>query len=598
MKKILIIIFSIAAFLSISNASAADFLTGSNKVEVSEGETFDISVYVNSQGAAINSAEGSLTFPSDLVSVVSVNNAGSIFPIWVEQPSYSNTSGSVSFNGGVPNPGYAGSRGYVAKVTFKAKKAGKASIAFGASSIYSNDGSGTDVLNKKSGVSVLIKATETIPVVKEEPVKDGVIDLDRKPIIEKPIPVKRDEIDENINNRDTALPPMPVISSKDLTDGKEWFTTKNIMLDWDVPGGVTAVQFSFGGKEDAIPTSIYSPAINFAKILNIANGVSYFHIRFKNSAGWGEILHKKIMVDSFLPGDITGTSVLNDKKLISLSVYSEDLHSGIDRYEAYVDGKKVAEIKGGFDKNATIDLPLLKTGQNKVTIIAYDVAGNKNTKIIDINSPEAESPQIKISKIETKIDEGNNLSVYTYPNTEIVLYIKDETGKVTSSAAVTGLDGSLSIPIEAFKTVGLKTLWVSLNNDCEDMCVLSEKLTVEVVEGDLTRVPKEFLSMIRKNYSGTIPWLIAIIFMLLYLFTFKRNKNKDIIQELNKAEIDVYKIFKVLKNDAKRYKAMLKRNKIDIVEKDQVIIENLEKDLEEAETYFAKRIEKIEKELE
>lgn len=598
MKKILIIIFSITAFLNISDVLAADFLAGSSKSQVNEGETFDISVYINSDGLAINSAEGSLSFPSDLVSVVSVNNAGSIFPIWVEQPTYSNTTGSVSFNGGVPNPGYTGSRGYVVKATFKAKKTGTASIMFGAGSIYSNDGSGTDVLKKKSGVSVLIKTTEVVPVVKDEPVKNEVLDVDKKTIIEKPVPVKADEIVEKINNRDTILPPIPNVSSKDLMDGKEWFTTKNIILDWDVPRGVTAVQFSFGGKEDAIPTSIYSPAINFTKILNVANGVSYFHIRFKNSAGWGEILHKKIMVDMATPGDITGTSVLNDKKLISLSVKSEDIHSGIDRYEAYVDGKKIAETKVDLDKDVVINLPLLKTGPNKVTIISYDYAGNTNTKIIDLNSPQPESPQVKVSKTEVKIDENNNLSVYTYPNTEVVLFTKDEFGIVTSSTATTSQDGSVNIPIEVFKTIGSKTLWVSLNNDCADICVLSEKVTIDVVEADLIRISKEFLGMIRKESSGTLPWVIAIIFMLLYLLTFKRNKNKDIIQELNKAEIDVYKIFKVLKSDARKYKAMLKRNKIDIVEKDQVIIENLEKDLDEAETYFAKRIEKIEKELE
>ena len=43
---------------------------------------------------------------------------------------------------------------------------------------------------------------------------------------------------------------------------------------------------------------------------------------------------------------------------------------------------------------------------------------------------------------------------------------------------------------------------------------------------------------------------------------------------------------------------MLKRNKIDLADKDKQIVDNLEQDLDEAETYFAKRIEKIESELE
>ena len=163
----------------------------------------------------------------------------------------------------------------------------------------------------------------------------------------------------------------------------------------------------------------------------------------------------------------------------------------------------------------------------------------------------------------------------------------------------TGADGQVSLPLAAFETSGIKTIWASLNNDCADICVLSEKVTINVLERDLVRIPKELLSMIRVQGSDALPWVIAAIFGLLYLLTFKRGKShKDIIQELNKAEIDVYKTFKVLKVDAKKYKAMLKRNKVDLSEKDQLIMENLEKDLDEAETYFAKRLEKIEMELE
>lgn len=589
MKKIALIIFLLTSLCNADNVFAADFLTGSNKAQVAEGETFDVSVYINSDGSAINSAEGSLSFPTDLVSVVSVSNAGSIFPIWVEQPAYSNTNGSISFNGGVPNPGFSGSRGYVAKVTFKAKKAGSAAIAFSSGNIYSNDGSGTDVLKKKGAVSVSIGKPAVVPVL--EPVKP-----EEKPIIPA---VQKDEIIQPVPAKNTALPPMPNVSSENLADGNEWFTTKNITLDWDVPSGVTAVQFSLTGKEDSIPTSIYSPAVNFTKIVNIANGVSYFHIRFKNSAGWGEVLHKKIMVDTILPGEVTGSSVVNANGLISLTAKSSDIHSGIEKYEVYIDGKKIAEAKGELDKDIVIDLPLLKTGPNKITIVAYDYAKNTSIKTIDLNSLTPNVPKIEISKKEIQVNEENNLSITTYPNTEVVIFIKNENGIVTSSMSKTGADGQVSLPLAAFETSGIKTIWASLNNDCADICVLSEKVTINVLERDLVRIPKELLSMIRVQGSDALPWVIAAIFGLLYLLTFKRGKShKDIIQELNKAEIDVYKTFKVLKVDAKKYKAMLKRNKVDLSEKDQLIMENLEKDLDEAETYFAKRLEKIEMELE
>jgi hypothetical protein len=572
--SLLIFIYTI----SLVNVSAADFFTTSNKTEVFENEYFDVNIFVNADGTTINSAEGSLSFPADILSVVSLTNVGSIFSIWVEQPTYSNAGGTISFNGGLPNPGFSGARGNVVKATFKTKKPGTAVISFGAGNIYSNDGSGTDVLKRKSGVSVTVKSAVVKPVAKTE--------------------TKDPEIIQNINNKDTVLPPLPNVSSSDLPKNYEWFNVKNINLDWDVPSGVTAVQFSFGGKEDAIPTKIYSPAINFTKLVNVANGVSYFHIRFKNSAGWGEVLHKKIMVDTVPPGDITGSSGLNDKKLISLTVNSTDIHSDIDKYEIYLDNNKIAEVKGGSGKDVVIDLPLLKTGLNKINIIAYDHSGNTVNKTINLNSSEPEPAQINVSKIEVKIGEENSALIKSYPDTDIIVFIKDENENIKKINSKTYSNGVTNLPLSGFEIAGIKTIWVSLNNDCANICVLSEKIIINVLERKLVYTPKALSGFIQKQTTNSsIPWTIAIIFIILYLLTFRRNKNKDIIQELNKAEVDVYKIFKVLKSDAKKYKSMLKRNNIDIVEKDQAIIENLEKDLDEAETYFANRIEKIEREL-
>jgi DNA-binding Lrp family transcriptional regulator len=252
----------------------------------------------------------------------------------------------------------------------------------------------------------------------------------------------------------------------------------------------------------------------------------------------------------------------------------------------------------GSDGSAVINLPLLKSGTNKITIIAYDFAKNTSTKTIEVNSPEPEAPRIQVSKTEVVVDESNSVVIKTYPDTDIVLYVQGENGAISTSSARTGQDGTLDIPIAKFDAPGVKKVWVSLNNDCANICVLSERVTVNVAERKLVQIPKALLKIVQ-NQSGTgLPWVIAGIFMALYFMTFRRKyTNKDLIQELNKAEIDVYKTFKVLKADAKKYKAMLKRNKVDLSEKDQVIMEDLEKDLDEAETYFAKRIEKIEREL-
>jgi hypothetical protein len=110
------------------------------------GKTFTVGIYAGSADQAMNAASGVVSFPPDKLQVVSISKAGSIFSVWVQEPSYSNTVGTVSFEGIILNPGYKGASGKILTVTFKVKAAGTASITFSSSSALANDGLGTNIL--------------------------------------------------------------------------------------------------------------------------------------------------------------------------------------------------------------------------------------------------------------------------------------------------------------------------------------------------------------------------------------------------------------------------------------------------------------------
>ena len=116
---------------------------------------------------SINNGEATIQFPVDMLEVVSVTKGSSIFTLWVEEPKFSNTTGKISFNGGVPTPGFTGASGYIATVTFKAKKQGTASIIFSDGAVRENDGLGTDILILKNSGVVKIGAQKEIEVIKE-----------------------------------------------------------------------------------------------------------------------------------------------------------------------------------------------------------------------------------------------------------------------------------------------------------------------------------------------------------------------------------------------------------------------------------------------
>jgi hypothetical protein len=104
------------------------------------GQSFHVSVLVDTGGEVINAVEADLTFPSVMLEVTSVDAAsGSFLPIVVEK-SFNNTSGRIRIVGGVPTPGFTGGSGRVATITFRARAAGSAKVSFdGTSKLMRND---------------------------------------------------------------------------------------------------------------------------------------------------------------------------------------------------------------------------------------------------------------------------------------------------------------------------------------------------------------------------------------------------------------------------------------------------------------------------
>lgn len=578
-------------FLGISSVDAASLSLSSQKTQYNVDDVFDVYVNLNTDNQFVNSGEANMSFDKDILSVVSVNNSASIFSMWPEKPSFSNVNGNIAFNGGLPNPGFSGSKGQIVKITFKAKKGGSADIIIGGGSVYLNDGSGTDVLTSKRGITIHVN--EKIAVTETTNV------LDLKNIKTQPATTTTNSnISNNVPGKN--LPGLPDINIQDGPSVDEWINRNSFTVEWDIPRNVDAVQFSIDNKEDSIPNIIKIPPMNNTKLINVANGISNFHIRFRNSSGWGETLHKKIKVDAVIPNIIDIKTGVNNADMTYVLVNAEDVNSGINNIKVLINGNEYKVVKINTDLDYKIDLPLLKVGDNTIKVIVYDNAGNFSEKELSIKSGEPKKPQIHIDNTEMKIGSDNNIYIKSYPGININLFIKDESGKTVTENIQVGLDGIAKYSLDKINIPGKYNIQVGLNNDCDDICVLSETISVNVIEKkiiDLKSIPFDKIKSYSEN--SAIPWTIAVIFVILYIISLKKRgrNNMDIIQELNRAEIDVYKIFKVLKSDARKYKNVIKRNKIDLTDRDKDVVANLEQDLDEAENYFAKRIERIEKEL-
>lgn len=160
-----------AATMSLSPASGT--YTAGQRVIVNVTVTSDV---------AMNAASGVVSFPTDLFSVEYVNK-GSVLNFWVTEPSYSNASGRVTFEG-VSLSGFQGSNGSVLTMALRAKKAGQATIAFESGQILANDGQGTDITSAlRSATYTLTVATTPSPQPTPEP------EPEPEPVVEVPKPV-------------------------------------------------------------------------------------------------------------------------------------------------------------------------------------------------------------------------------------------------------------------------------------------------------------------------------------------------------------------------------------------------------------------------
>lgn len=174
---------------SFSSLNAATVQASPAKVNLDIGEIANVQIITNTQSANINAIEGTVQFDSSVVEVVSVSKNNSVLDIWIEEPAYSNSSGNISFNGGVVPPGYTGSYGEIFTVAFKAKKAGTSQLRFSGVSIRLNDGAGTDAFSGASQGALTVSAQSLDPSLIVDPEADKKL---LKSIKEAPKEVKID----------------------------------------------------------------------------------------------------------------------------------------------------------------------------------------------------------------------------------------------------------------------------------------------------------------------------------------------------------------------------------------------------------------------
>ena len=547
-----------------SNAATLSLAPSTSTVTV--GNIVSIGVKVNTQGKYINNGEVVIQFPTDLLEVISISKSSSIFSLWVEEPSFSNATGRISFNGGVANPGFNGSSGTIASITFKAKKAGSASLIYGDASIRENDGLGTDILNSKNNSVIQISAPVVTPPSTEE-----------APLVTPEVPILN------------TLPIKPVIISTTHPDQNTWYSSDTASFNWKVPSGVNQVQAILNKTANATPSISYDNSVTQKTLSDLEDGVYYFHLRYRNTNGWGPTAHYPINIDTTKPLDFNPT-VRNEENKNYIKLNAEDSVSGISYYELAIDESEPIKVK----ENELIDgeylLPTLNQGNHNLIVSAYDKAGNYKDAKVEFKSSFISVPTISLSSEE--INKGEAVVVLgktDYPNNKVEVILSLEGEVLKKYIQNTDSDGSFSLTTDRIKNIGLISIWAENVFSDNVKSKSSEKVILKVNEPIVVKV------------TFALMWLIlSLILVLIILFIAYEGWHKffglrkKINRELDKTADDTHKALMLFKDELSEQLKVLEKTKIDrtLNKKEEAIFAEIEKNVDHIDGFIKKKLKR------
>ncbi|MBI2046243.1 MAG: hypothetical protein HYT28_02390 [Parcubacteria group bacterium] len=554
------------SFFGARTVNAATIYFSPSSGNFSVGNILTMSVLVNTQSKAINNSNAIINFPAGLLEVVSISKSGSIFSLWVEEPSFSNSAGTISFDGGLPTPGFNGTAGKIVNIVFRIRNAGTASLVFSSAAVRANDGYGTDILQTK--------ANAQFNLISEE-----------RPIAPPPVTL--------------GTPQAPSISSPTHSDSNKWYSNNSPKFMWDVPSGITGVRLLVGRLPTATPTILYTEPISERQLEDFADGVWYFHAQFKNEAGWGGIAHFRFQIDTEKPSRFELTEIprkdITEPKT-KFIFDAKDETSGIDHYKVQIDaGSSQVWQDDGSHKYET---PVLEPGKHTLIAKAVDKAGNSLANSVEFTIEALKPPTITEYPKELQSGEILKVEGNTYLNSKVVLWLQREKEDAQSYSIESDKNGNFTFIADEKSKDGIYKLWAEAIDDRGARSEPSDKLTIIVQRLAILEIATRatiFLIII-------IP-LIALLIILLMLVWYLWHKfitmRNRLQKEVREAEQALHKAFDLLKEDIREHIKMLEKaqTKRRLTEEEEKIIKQLKKDLDDAEKFVRKEIEDIEKEV-
>jgi len=308
------------------------------------GSTFDVSVFVNTGGSNVNAVRVDLKFNPEKLQIITPAKGLSAVGEWIFPPSFSNSRGTITLQGGFPGEGISVSEGLISVIVFEAMSPGKAEVNFLDSS---------QVLVGEEGKNILTSV--------------------------------------NRGTYDIILPPPmgPRIFSETHPDQNKWYKSPNLSLSWGRIEGSEGYSYNINDDPLGEPDNTIDTEFTSVSFGGIEEGVQYFHLKTRRQGVWGGTSHYKIMIDKTPPLTFKPSIETFSFTGADLFIYfqTNDLLSGIDYYQVrladYTDPKNII-YSGWIRVDSPFRLSKGEKGVFQVFIRAFDKAGNFQEEKIQV----------------------------------------------------------------------------------------------------------------------------------------------------------------------------------------------------------------------
>ncbi|MCA9360482.1 hypothetical protein KC730_01165 [Candidatus Kaiserbacteria bacterium] len=506
--KVLIFAFiAVSFYFSFSlSAEAASLSVSPNTGVYTSNGTFSVQVKVNTDGKPINAADGVLAFNPKELSVVSVSRSSSIFNLWVSEPTFSNSAGTISFSGGSP-AGYSGQTGNILTVTFRAVGSGTARVNFTSGSVLANDGRGTNVLTSMNSGTFTIQPASLAPIPE---------------VIEYVAPAN--------------TPSAPKISSNSHSDPSLWYNESTAKLEWVIPSDVISVRTLLDDVPTSIPTKVYENSISSITLSDLPEGVSYFHLQFKNQEGWGKVTHYRLAIDTQRPTSFNisqkdNSDLSNPVQEITYQV--TDQTSLVTDFKIKIDSTEPYSYRNETG-TTSITLPALEPGYHSLIIEAFDQAGNSIIASYSFTILAFDKPQFTEYPNQINEEVIPVLRGLTRPNSEVEISVRKVGSEPTVYKVNSDSSGQFVFIPEGTFSLGVYELSAVATDEFGAKSEESELIKIAVQQPGYLKIG----SLIINVLSVLIP-LILLSFILIaglwYLILYSRRFRKRVRIESSEA---------------------------------------------------------------